>query len=125
LNFKTTTGSQGPINQKQKGTIMKKVIDGKVYNTETAECLHNWDNGHYGNDFRSCEESLYKTKKGAYFLHGEGGPMSKYAQNCGNNSVCGGQGIEPISEKVAMEWLEEHNGDDVLISLFGGHIEEA
>jgi hypothetical protein len=104
---------------------MKKVIDGKIYNTETAELLHNWDNGHYGNDFRSCEESLYKTKKGAYFLHGEGGPMSKYAKSCGNNSVCGGASITPITEKEVLAWLEEHDGSDVLESLFPDQIEEA
>src|SRR3990172_2422569 len=73
-----------------KGESMKKVIDGKIYNTETAELLHEWDNGMYGNDFGRCEEALYRTKKGAYFIAGEGGAMSRYARSCGSNSTCGG-----------------------------------
>ena len=32
---------------------MKKVIDGKVYNTETAEHIGNWSNGYYCNDFHN------------------------------------------------------------------------
>lgn len=104
---------------------MKKIIEGKSYNTETAELLHSWDNGYYGNDFKSCSESLYKTKKGNYFLAGEGGPMSKYARSGGSNTTCGGDGIEPISEKAAVEWLESHDGDDVIEQHFPSYIEEA
>ena len=53
---------------------MKKVINGKIYNTETATLIHQWDNGRRG-DFSSCEEDLYRTKKGAFFIHGEGGNL--------------------------------------------------
>ena len=104
---------------------MKKIIDGKSYNTETAECLHSWDNGYYGNDFKSCKESLYKTKKGSYFLAGKGGPMSKYAKSCGNNCVGWGEGIEPISEREAVEWLENHDGDEAIEQYFPSFVEEA
>ena len=104
---------------------MKKIIDGKSYNTETAECLHSWHSGYYGNDFKSCEESLYKTKKGSYFLAGEGGPMSKYAKSCGNNCVGWGKGIEPISEREAVEWLENHDGDEAIEQYFHSFVEEA
>ena len=104
---------------------MKKVINHKVYNTETAECVHTWDNGRYGNDFSSCSESLYKTKKGAWFLCGEGGPMSTYRQSCGNNSWCGGEGIEVLSINEAVTWLAEHDGEEVLEKYFANEIEEA
>ena len=87
---------------------MKKVIDGKTYNTETAECLANWWNGCSTADFGYCLENLYRTKKGTYFIAGEGGAMSKYAQSCGHNSVCGGEGITPLSEFEAREWVEVH-----------------
>ena len=90
---------------------MKKVIDGKLYNTETAELLHEWDNGCYGNDFNECSESLYRTKKGVFFIAGSGGAMSKYAESCGQNSVCGGEGIEPLTSAAAREWAETHDMD--------------
>ena len=104
---------------------MKKLIDGKIYNTETAELLHEWDNGCYGNDFKSCEESLYKTKKGAYFIAGSGGPMSKYAVSCGSNSTSGSEQIEVLTEAEAIRWLEEHDGSDILTEKFADKIEEA
>jgi len=104
---------------------MKRVIDGKIYNTETAELLHEWSNGCFGRDFKSCAESLYKTKKGAYFIAGSGGPMSKYAVSCGNNSTSGSEQIEVLAEAEAIRWLEEHDGSEVLTEKFADKIEEA
>jgi hypothetical protein len=89
---------------------MKKIIEGKRYDTETADLVHAWDNGIYGNDFKTCKESLYKTKKGSYFLYGSGGPMSKYAKPTGNNSVGSGSDIIPMSKEDAFEWLASHDG---------------
>lgn len=98
---------------------MKKVIDGKVYNTETATQIANWDNGVYGRDFRACDESLYVTKKGTYFVHGEGGGLSRWSQPCGSNGSCGGEGIEVLSKKAALQWCEEHGVDaDVIAENF-------
>lgn len=102
---------------------MKKVIDGKVYNTETAEEIHSWDNGFYGSDFKQCEETLYRTKKGAFFLHGHGGPMSKYAVSCGNG-YSGSSDIEVMTNEEAREWLEEKNAIDELEKLFPDYLEE-
>ncbi len=103
---------------------MKKVINKKIYNTKTAELIHVWDNGCYGNDFRSCEESLYRTKNGALFIAGSGGPLSKYAESYGN-STSGSSGIEPVSVEQAMEWLEDHDGTKALEKYFGSEITEA
>lgn len=103
---------------------MKRIIEGKVYNTETAEQVAYWDNGYYGNDFKRCEEGLYRTERGAWFLAGEGGPMSKYARPSGN-MTSGGEGLEPISEKEAQDWLESHDFTDELEQYFKDKLEEA
>lgn len=103
---------------------MKRIIDRKKYDTETAECIATWSNHYYPNDFHYCEESLYRTKKGAWFVAGEGGPLSKYSRPCGGGS-CGGDGLEPISEKEAQEWLESKGLYDELEENFGDKIEEA
>ena len=84
---------------------MRKVINGRTYNTETSKKIGNWDNGIYG-DFRSCEEDLYKNTKGAYFLVGEGGPMSMYAVSHGN-STSGSTELIPMTAEEAHEWAEE------------------
>jgi len=87
---------------------MKKVIEGKLYNTETAKFLGSWNNGYYANDLPYCYEALYYTKSGAYFLFGTGGPMSKYSVTRGDNSWSGSDQINAMSPTAAREWAEEH-----------------
>ncbi len=98
---------------------MKKVINGALYNTDTAKLLGNWDNGYPRNDFNFCEESLYRTKSGKYFLHGYGGPLSKYSVSHGDNEWCGGEHIEPLSSDTARDWSEEHLTADEYSLIFG------
>lgn len=102
---------------------MKQVIDGKVYNTDTATEIADYYNGLSHSDFGRVQESLYKTKKGAFFLAGEGGPMSKYSRPCGN-MTSGGSGVFPLTENEARTWAEEHDVDaDMIEEVF--NVEEA
>ncbi len=89
---------------------MKRIINLKRYDTETAELVAEWSSGGSPKDFRYCSEDLYRTKNGAWFLHGEGGPLSKYAeiQEAGR-SWGGGCQITPFTEEEAATWLAEHN----------------
>lgn len=98
---------------------MKKIINGKVYNTDTAECVGEWDNGCYGNDFNYCEESLYRKKTGEFFLYGSGGALSKYAESRGTNSWGSGSTIKPLKLKEAQEWAEERLDADDYEKIFG------
>jgi hypothetical protein len=104
---------------------MKRIIDGLKYDTDTAALIAEWDNGIYGSDFKSCEESLYKTAKGAYFIAGEGGPMSKYAQPVGNNGMGSGSGLEPLDREEAFAWLCEKGFEEVAETEFPDLITEA
>ena len=92
---------------------MLRVINGRRYNTETADDIHRFYNNLGGGDFRNIDETLYKTKKGNFFLAGSGGPMTKYAEPCGNMTG-GGEGIQPLSREDALVWLEGHDGDDAI-----------
>lgn len=56
---------------------MKKIINGKMYNTETATELGNFWNGLSTNDFRNLSETLYRKKNGEFFLYGQGGAMTE------------------------------------------------
>ncbi|SHK06544.1 hypothetical protein SAMN02745975_03562 [Geosporobacter subterraneus DSM 17957] len=47
---------------------MKKIINRKVYNTETAELLGKYWNSLGNDDFNYLHEELYITKKGNMFL---------------------------------------------------------
>ena len=51
---------------------MKKVINGKMYNTDTAKRMADWSYGYPGN-FEYYEEELYKKKTGEFsFMEREG-----------------------------------------------------
>ena len=90
---------------------MKKVIEGKVYNTETATRIASYDNGLSHRDFGFCEEDLYKTAKNAFFVHGEGGAMSRWSKLVGSNGRAAGSGIEVMSKVDALAWCESHDVD--------------
>ena len=87
---------------------MKKIINRKMYNTETATMLGQYWNGIGSSDFRTLTETLYKTKKGEYFLHGSGGPLSKYSEPCGSNGMCGSEDIIVLTKDQAIDWAEEN-----------------
>lgn len=97
---------------------MIKVIDGAKYNTSTAKFLGGHGYSHPG-DFSYWEESLHRTKAGKYFLHGEGGPMSKYAKSTGQNNWSGGSAILPMSRESAMAWAEENLDGEEYENIFG------
>ncbi|MBQ7039249.1 MAG: hypothetical protein IJN39_01645 [Clostridia bacterium] len=56
---------------------MKKTINKKVYNTDTAKEIDRIAFGTFG-DPAGYEEVVYETKRGDRFLYGIGGPDSKY-----------------------------------------------
>ena len=97
---------------------MKKVIDGRLCNTETAKELGIWSNDLNQGDFDRCAETLYLTKSGQYFVHGNGGARSKYAERHGN-MWGGGEDIYLLTRTEAMKWAEEHLGADEYTAAFG------
>ena len=97
---------------------MKKIINGKLYNTDTAERMGTWDNGIYG-DLDSVEETLYRKRTGEFFLCGEGGARSRYAISTGNNFWSGGSEIIPLTWEAAREWAEKHLNADNYEQIFG------
>ena len=88
---------------------MKKIINGKRYDTDTATKVAHW----YGysqkdfqkNDFQLCIKDLYVTKSRKWFIAGEG--------------------LTPISEDEAQNLLERHDFIDALEKYFSNKIEEA
>ena len=79
---------------------MKRVIQGKIYDTQTANlivvlpCLHAKDNWKWN------ETTLYRTPMGRYFLVGKGEALSRWAQATPSGAIAG-EGLEPISQADA------------------------
>ncbi len=103
---------------------MKRIIDGKSYNTETAYLIAEWDNGLFYNDFYHCSEELYQTVKENWFLYGSGGAASKYSTTSGNSSS-GSCAIIPLTAIQALKWLEQKEFTDEIEEHFPNEIEEA
>lgn len=97
---------------------MKKVINGKLYNTEAAKRLGYWNNGFSRSDFYFSEETMFKTKSDAYFLHGAGGANSQYGQWAGNSGGPGEE-IRPYTKNEAKQWCEGKLSADEYISVWG------
>ncbi len=97
---------------------MRKVINSKLYDTDTARPIVNWSKG-YPTDFSYVSETLYRKRTGEYFVHGDGGPRSAYAESCGQNQWRGGEAIRPLDYDAARRWMEERGSADAYEREFG------
>ncbi len=97
---------------------MKKIINGKRYDTKTAKLLGVAAYGIYTDFAHWCEE-LYVKRTGEYFLFGQGGPMSKYSKAVGQNEWTGGQKIVPLTLREAQRWAEKYLSADEYEAIFG------
>ena len=104
---------------------MKKIISGRRYDTETARELASTSSAEGRSDFHWWEETLYRKSTGEYFLYGEGGPASRYAESCGQNQWTGGSRIMPVSLEAAQKWAEDHLDADDYEEIFGAVEETA
>lgn len=87
---------------------MKKVINGKLYNTDTAnEIGYIYDTSGCGN----WDEYLFQKKTGEFFLK--------------HWSYRSGEYIEPISFREAQKWVEDHMDADSYSKIFGDPDEDA
>lgn len=104
---------------------MKQIIEGRIYNTETARKIAHTAEGS-STDFKACSETLYKTPKGTYFLAGSGGPLTHWATPVVGGGVSGGSGIKPLNSEEALAWMEKHGIETATIEAeFGAMLKEA
>ncbi len=87
---------------------MKQIIDGRKYDTSTAQKLAEWDNEMFNSDLNLVMEDLYRKKTGEFFLYGRGGDRTKYRT----------ARLIPLSEEEAKAWTEE-KANDKYEEIFG------
>jgi len=104
---------------------MKAIINGVLYDTETAVRVGDGGNDAPVGDFRCSEVRLYRTESGRFFLAGEGGPMTRWAETLPDGARKDGSGIVPLSEGEALSWAEANLCPDTVIEVFGERIERA
>lgn len=98
---------------------MKKVIKGSLYNTDTARRIGGVEPaGGNTSDFNYFCETLYRSKAGKYFLHGEGHAKSRYGVWHGNTGTWG-ETIRAYTYAEAEQWAEENLTADEYVTEFG------
>lgn len=103
---------------------MKRVIEGKVYNTETATYIGDLPCSANPGDFQHHDTGLYRSPKGTYFLAGKGGPMSMWSESEGNSGRTGGSGIMTIPDDEARSYAESMDLDEDGMRAAGFEVEE-
>jgi len=86
---------------------VKKIIKGRLCDTDTAHKIGVWDNGQYGS-LEYASETLYRTRSGQFFIHVKGESRSMYAKSVDLGSWTAGESIFLMSFDSAKEWAEEH-----------------
>jgi hypothetical protein len=88
---------------------MKKIISGRVYDTETARKVGGWCNDWGGRDY--IHEQLFRKRNGEYFLERENG---EYVDD-----LFYSDDIAPLSYEDAQQWAKERLDADEYIAAFG------
>ncbi len=87
--------------------MLKRIIGGKTYNTETATLIAAIDS----EDSLDWFEHLYQNRFGAYFHH-FGRPVDAIGLSSFVN-------IEPLTPAEAQEWMEKYHHDSLIETHFG------
>lgn len=99
---------------------MRKIIDGKVYDTATAKLLCDISvPGLHSGDFEWDDTGLYWTQKGTYFVSGCGGPRSRWAESPRPGEYRSGDGLYIIEAADARDLCELHCTVSEYEALFG------
>ena len=102
---------------------MKRVIDRKLYDTDRAEQIARYAPLTNRGDYNYLIETLYKTDSGEYFLHGDGGAATKWAEKISNQRTPG-EKIQLLTDEEALDWCEERAIDgETIVEEFSHLIE--
>lgn len=104
---------------------MRRVIDGKLFDTDKATRLCGLNCTAYPSDFAWHDTSLYRSKGGRYFLAGQGGPSSMWAQPAYGGGRGEGRGIRVLDDDEARDYAERAGLDADAMIAAGFPVEDA
>jgi hypothetical protein len=98
--------------------MMKKIINGLRYDSDSAIHLGSAEHGFVG-DLEHWTAALYQTPRSKrFFIVGSGGAASRFSQSAGQNQWSGGSDLIPLTPDQALEWAETHLGPDTVELYF-------
>jgi hypothetical protein len=87
------------------GATLRKFINGKTYRSHTAPLIVTLPSLFPKTSNKWHETRLYRNQRGAYFLAGEGGSLSRWKKITSHGTIPG-EGIEPISKEEALRYAK-------------------
>jgi hypothetical protein len=99
------------IEMKNELPQIRRVIDGRVYDTCTATLVHllTADEGSIALNFHVDRTALYRTRNGRFFIAGESGPLGRWGRRI-DNSYIRGRGLKLVTDAEAKVHLEATDG---------------
>lgn len=94
-----------------------------LYDTDQAEQIARYAPLTDKGDFNYLIETLYKTSDGEYFLHGDGGAATKWAEKISNKRMPSEE-IQLLTDEEALNWCEERVIDGEIVVEELGHLVE-
>lgn len=98
---------------------MEVRINGKRYNTKTAWYVDSFCGNDDKGSFYYFYEELYQKRTGEFFIYGEGGAETQYAEHLPDGATRWGCAIRPITKEEAKEWVLAHSRDTEYKLFFG------
>jgi hypothetical protein len=100
---------------------MKKIITGKLYDTENADFVVDLSATKHGReqDFDFDSTGLYRSPKGQFFIAGRGGANSRWRRKVDTSTWTAGEGLELVTDDEARELVAECGTTDDYRQWFG------
>lgn len=86
---------------------MRIVIRGESLDIKNDPRIGSRTNGYTDNDPRLIEETLYKSPRGAFFLHTIGGPETEFGVRRSGSVVDWGEVFELLTDEEAQTWMKK------------------
>lgn len=98
---------------------MKKIINGRRYDTDTAELLCNLECKAFAGAWDWHDTALYRTKSGAFFLAGWGMGGSMWGEELYDcTDRVRGEGLRVLTNEEAREILEQEDQVEIIEAFF-------
>lgn len=100
---------------------MRVVIENESYDTDNAEQVAIWESAYPCPHPRHCEEALYRTNKGVWFIWGSGGALTPWAQQVGRDYVSG-QGVRILAWEQIRQWCKDREINHIALEEYGATV---
>ncbi|WP_320178896.1 hypothetical protein [Roseovarius pacificus] len=103
---------------------MKIIFNKKIYDTDQAKEITSVRHA-TPNNLAWFLEDFYRSRNGAWFIVGDGGPLSHYAVEFEDGNKEGRRRLKPMSPDETIAWLEKHGKYSVIEDHFSDWLEIA